>query len=193
VAEGDQYPFDSASAYPAAEISAAWQRERPGVPVESIAIVTPIWRLAKLLADDRRRVLQACGVDAATLDLLSVLRRAGPPYRLTTREIARRALVTAGAVSQRVARAEREGLVQRAAAGDGSRSVLVSLTQAGHALVDSVVDQVLGREAQLVRGLLPAERAELAALLDRLLQDVAVQTGGEAGWQPAGLDSSAPG
>jgi DNA-binding MarR family transcriptional regulator len=180
VAEGDRYPFDSVPAYPAAEISAAWQRERPGVPVESIAIVTPIWRLAKLLADDRRRVLQACRVDAATLDLLSVLRRAGPPYRLTTREIARRALVTAGAVSQRVARAEREGLVQRAAAGDGSRSVLVALTQAGHALVDSVVDQVLGREAQLVRGLPPAERAELAALLDRLLQDVVVQTGGEA-------------
>jgi DNA-binding MarR family transcriptional regulator len=180
LAEGDGYPFDSVPAYPAAEIAAAWQRERPGVQVESIAIVTPIWRLAKLLADDRRRVLQACGVDAATLDLLSVLRRAGPPYRLTTREIARGALVTAGAVSQRVARAERDGLVQRAAAGDGSRSVLVTLTPAGHALVDRVVDQVLGREAQLVRGLLPAERDELAALLDRLLRDVFVQTGGEA-------------
>ena len=180
MAESDRYPFDSVPAYPAAEISAAWQRERPGVPVESIAIVTPIWRLAKLLADDRRRVLQACGVDAATLDLLSVLRRAGPPYRLTTREVARRALVTAGAVSQRVARAEREDLVQRAAAGDGSRSVLVALTQAGHALVDRVVDQVLGREAQLVQGLLPGERVELAALLDRLLRDVVGQTAGEA-------------
>jgi len=56
----------------------------------------------------------------------------------------------------------------------------VALTQAGHALVDRVVDRVLGREAQLVRGLLPAERAELAALLDRLLQDVAAQTGAEA-------------
>jgi hypothetical protein len=58
--------------------------------------------------------------------------------------------------------------------------VLVTLTPAGHALVDRVVDQVLGREAQLVRGLLPAERAELAALLDRLLRDVFVQTGGAA-------------
>jgi DNA-binding MarR family transcriptional regulator len=57
--------------------------------------------------------------------------------------------------------------------------VLVALTQAGHALVDRVVDEVLGREAQLVRGLLPAERAELAALLDRLLQDVVGQTAGE--------------
>jgi DNA-binding MarR family transcriptional regulator len=174
----DGYPFDSVSAYPAAEISAAWQRERPGVPVSSIEIVTPIWRLAKLLADDRRRVLRACGVDPATLDLLSVLRRAGPPYRLTTREIAERALVTAGAVSQRVARAERERLVHRTAAGDGTRSVFVTLAPAGHALVESAVDQVLGRETQLVRSLDPGQRAELAALLDRLLRDVAEQVSG---------------
>lgn len=173
MAEGDRYPFDSAPAYPAAEIAAAWQRERPGVPVSSIEIVTPIWRLAKLLADDRRRVLQECGIDPATLDLLSVLRRSGPPYRLTTREIAQRALVTAGAVSQRVGRAEREHLVERAAAGEGSRSVLVTLTAAGHALVERSVDQVLGREAQLVRGLRPDERAALVELLDRLLHDVA--------------------
>ena len=179
MAEGDSYPFDSVPDYPAAEIAAAWRRERPGAPVSSIEIVTPIWRLAKLLADDRRRVLQACGVDPATLDLLSVLRRAGPPYQLTTREVARRALVTAGAVSQRVSRAERERLVERAAAGDGSRSVLVKLTAAGHELVERVVDQVLGREAVLVQGLRPAERAALVGLLDRLLRDVTrqVQTG----------------
>jgi DNA-binding MarR family transcriptional regulator len=173
VAEADSYPFDSVPSYPAAEIAAAWQRERPGVPVSSIEIVTPIWRLAKLLADDRRRVLRACEVDPATLDLLGVLRRSGPPYRLTTREIARRALVTAGAVSQRVSRAERERLVERAAAADGSRSVIVTLTDAGHALVERTVDQVLGREAQLVSGLLPGERAALAELLGRLLRDVA--------------------
>jgi DNA-binding MarR family transcriptional regulator len=175
VAEGpetDSYPFDTVSSYPAAEIAADWQRERPGLPVSSIEIVTPIWRLAKLLADDRRRVLQACGVDPATLDLVSVLRRAGPPYRLTTREIARRALVTAGAVSQRVSRAEREGLVERARAADGSRSVTVTLTAAGHALSERVVGQVLRREAQLTDGLSASDRRLLAGLLDRLLRDV---------------------
>ena len=173
--QDDRYPLDSPSAYPAAEIAAAWRRERPGLPVSSIEIVTPIWRLAKLLADDRRRVLQACGVDPATLDLLGVLRRSGPPYRLTTREIAQRALVTAGAVSQRVSRAEREGLVERAAAADGSRSVIVTLTAAGHARVESAVDQVLGREAQFVEELDSQERTVLAGLLDRLLHDVAAR------------------
>ena len=180
MADDDEYPFGPVPAYPAADIATAWQRERPGVPVDSIEIVTPIWRLAKLLADDRRRVLHACGVDGATLDLLSVLRRAGPPYRLTTREIAQRALVTAGAVSQRVARAEREGLVRRTPAGDRSRAVNVTLTRAGHALVERTVDRVLGREAELVRGLAAAERADLAALLDRLLNFVGAHVSARA-------------
>jgi DNA-binding MarR family transcriptional regulator len=181
VADGDTYPFDFVPAYPAAEIAAAWRRERPGVPVSSIEIVTPIWRLAKLLADDRRRVLQACGVDPATLDLVSVLRRAGPPYQLTTREIAQRALVTAGAVSQRVSRAEREGLVERARSADGTRAVTVTLTAAGHSLAERVVDQVLGRDAYLVAGLPPADHTILAGLLDRLLRDVTERLAAGAG------------
>src|SRR4051794_35069222 len=97
----DNSPLDAPSPYPAADIARAWQRERPGTPTDSIEIVTPLWRLAKLFADDRRRVLADAGVDPATLDLLSVLRRAGSPYELSTRELSRRTLVTAGAISQR--------------------------------------------------------------------------------------------
>ncbi|HWN35979.1 MAG TPA: MarR family transcriptional regulator [Pseudonocardia sp.] len=91
----------------------AWLRERPGTPVAGIGIVTRIWRLAKMFGEDRRRLLAAEGADAATLDLLSVLRRSGPPYALTTRELAARSRVTAGAISQRLTRAEAEGLVRR--------------------------------------------------------------------------------
>jgi DNA-binding MarR family transcriptional regulator len=165
-----EYPLDQASTYPVAEIAAAWERERPGTPVSSIAIVTPVWRLAKLLADDRRRVLAAAGVDGATLDLLGVLRRSGPPYTLSTRDIAERTMVTAGAVSQRVARAERDDLVTRAP-GEG-RAVLVTLTPAGHATVERTVDLVLGREAELVSGLSEQQQTELARLLGVLLDQV---------------------
>ncbi|WP_280401232.1 MarR family transcriptional regulator [Nocardia carnea] len=44
------------------------------------------------------------------------MRRSGPPYRLTTRQIAARSLVTAGAISQRLARAEAAGLITRSPA-----------------------------------------------------------------------------
>ncbi|PJN41134.1 MarR family transcriptional regulator [Streptomyces sp. CB02959] len=162
----------ASSTYPVEEIAAAWRRERPGTPVSSIGIVTPIWRLAKLLGDDRRRVLNRAGMDPATLDLLSVLRRGGPPYTLSTRELSRRTMVTAGAISQRVARAERDGLVTRRPGEGRPRTVLVELTPAGHDLVESTVDQVLGREAELIDALAPEQQEQLAGLLRILLQDV---------------------
>src|SRR6266508_2986790 len=144
----DRYPLDEPSDYPVSEIAAAWERERPGTPVDSIGVVTTLWRLAKLFACDRRRLLAEAGVDGATLDLLSVLRRSGTPYELTTRELTRRTLVTAGAISQRVSRAEEAGLVTRRTADDGTRAVLVTLTGAGHDLVESTVDAVLGSQLQ---------------------------------------------
>ncbi|WP_327287868.1 MarR family winged helix-turn-helix transcriptional regulator [Streptomyces sp. NBC_01198] len=167
---------EAAVAYPAAQIAAAWRRERPGTPTDSIEIVTPIWRLAKLFADDRSRVLRAAGIDAATLDLLSVIRRSGPPYALSTREIAQRTLVTAGAISQRVARAERDGLVRRTPGTTGRRTVLVSLTAEGQGLIERSVDAALGREAALVSCLSEPDRASLIELLEKLTTDVRHRT-----------------
>jgi len=166
----DGYPLDPPTQWPVADIAASWQRELPGLRTESIEIITPVWRIAKVLADDRRRTLSALGVDASTLDLLSVIRRAGPPYELTTREITRRTLITAGAVSQRVARAEEAGLVERAPSAASRRAVRVRLTEAGHALIEATVRQLLDHEADLISALTAAERASLTGILAKLEQ-----------------------
>src|SRR5258708_25189150 len=104
----------------AEEISQAWQREKPGLPLDSIGILTRIRHASKLLADERRRALATVGMDAATLDLLSTLRRSGAPYRLSTRELAARCLVTAGAIPQRGDRAQGNGLVRQLAPETGT-------------------------------------------------------------------------
>ncbi|WP_345494680.1 MarR family winged helix-turn-helix transcriptional regulator [Nocardia callitridis] len=131
-----------------------------------------MWRAAKLFDDDRRRLLRESDADPATLDLLSTLRRSGPPYRLTTRELADSALVTAGAISQRVARAERQGLVARHPHTDGTRRVDVELTECGHSTVEHLVDAVLGRETDLLGGLTEQEQRQLRHLLRRLLDEL---------------------
>lgn len=154
---------------------AAWRRERPGTPTQGIGVTTRIWRLAKLLGDDRRRTLAAAGADASTLDLLSVLRRAGPPFRLTTRELADRTRVTKGAISQRVERAEQQGLVARRPGA--ARTVEVSLLPAGHATVERLVDRVLGREAELVGALDAEQQRELTRLLRVFLQALEAELG----------------
>ncbi len=154
----------------ASEIAAAWARERPGLPVASIGILTRIWQVAKLASDDRRRTLAALGMDAATLDLLSTLRRAGPPYRVSTRELTARSLVTAGAITQRVDRAQRSGLVRRLPSERGSRVVLVELTSDGHAAVETAVGTVLRHEQQVVDVLDPVQQEQLAGMLAALLR-----------------------
>ncbi|GAA4035009.1 MarR family transcriptional regulator [Allokutzneria multivorans] len=174
---GEGYPLEQVASWPAADIASAWQRELPGVRTGSIEIITPLWRIAKVLADDRRRTLTELGVDPSTLDLLSVIRRAGPPYELTTREIARRTMVTAGAVSQRVARAEQAGLVERSSSSASRRAVAVRLTEAGHELIEPVVRQLLEHEADLIDSLSEDERATLTGILARL--ERALVSGGE--------------
>jgi DNA-binding MarR family transcriptional regulator len=163
------YPLDDeVSSWPVADIAEAWTRELPGADTDSIAVITPLWRTAKRLADDRRRTLAALGIDSSTLDLLSVIRRAGPPYELTTREITARTLVTAGAISQRIARAEEAGLVERAASNASRRAVAVRLTEAGHRLIEVTVRQLLAHESRMVADLTAAERAALATCLAKI-------------------------
>jgi DNA-binding MarR family transcriptional regulator len=163
-----EYPFDSTAAVAPEAIAAAWERELPGVPVSSIGVITPLWRAAKTLADDRRRTLHLLGIDPATLDLLSTLRRSGEPWALTTRELAAQTLVTAGAISQRVARAERAGLVTRSPSDAGRRAVAVTLTDAGHELVERTVRDLLTHEEELISCLSVQDRQVLAGLLGRL-------------------------
>jgi len=175
-------PLDDVATLASARIAEAWERELPGVPTSSIGVVTPLWRVAKLLADERRRTLARLGIDTATLDLLSTLRRAGDPWTLTTRELAARCLVTAGAVSQRVARAEDAGLVARALSASGPRAVDVTLTAAGHATVERVVRALLEHEHALLAVLDDDRRERVADALETLLASLSQ---GQAGL-PAG-------
>jgi DNA-binding MarR family transcriptional regulator len=164
----DGYPLEAIPRWPAADIAASWQRELPGVRTGSIEIITPVWRIAKILADDRRRTLAELGIDPSTLDLLSVIRRAGPPYELTTREITRRTLVTAGAISQRITRAEQAGLVERSPSPVSRRAVAVRLTEAGHELIERTVRRLLEHEADLIAALTTDEHEALTGLLAKL-------------------------
>ncbi|GAA2441587.1 MarR family transcriptional regulator [Actinomadura vinacea] len=150
-------------------IQEAWRRELPDVPVDSIGVITRIWWAAKIFGDERRRLLAELGIDMATLDLLSTLRRSGPPYRMSPSELASASLVSRGAISQRVERAASSGLVTRERSGSGFHTHAVSLTDEGNALVERAVAELLDREQRLIGHLGATEQAQLADLLRGLL------------------------
>ena len=146
------------------EIADQWARERPDVPVASIGIVARVLRIAKAFADHRRRTLAALGVDSATFDLLATLRRSGEPFRMSPAELTQACLVTGGAISQRVARAEAAGLVRTRRTAGGHTST-VELTPAGRERIDQDIAEFLAAEERLVAHLPADERAELTRLL----------------------------
>lgn len=158
---------------PVDAIEAAWARERPDLPVSSIGVITRIHRLSRELGRRRAALLRRHGTDSSTLDLLGTLRRSGEPYELTAGDIARRTRITTGGVSQRLARAEREGLVERRPTAGDTRSVTVRMTPAGHRLLDATVDELFATEEATLAGLTAAERQQLADLLQRYLGHLA--------------------
>jgi len=152
------------------EIQQAWTEQLPGAPVASIGVFSRVWRISKLMSEDRRRTMERLGMDVGTRDLLATLRRAGEPYRLRPSEIARRAGVTPAAVSQWVARCEAQGLVRRSRGDEqDGRVVTVALTADGLRAVERVVGDLLAHEDDLVSGLSAEEVDQLSALLRRLL------------------------
>jgi DNA-binding MarR family transcriptional regulator len=143
----------------------AWRRERPDVDVSSIGIVTPVLRLAALVAERRAGVLAAHELDQSHLDVLSVLRRSGPPYRLTAGDLSRRCRVTPGATTQRVQAMERDGLVERVREDPDRRTVHVQLTTSGLRRLDGVFAEVVAADESLLAGLTAAQRSGLETAL----------------------------
>ncbi|HET8988845.1 MAG TPA: MarR family transcriptional regulator, partial [Humibacillus sp.] len=143
----------------------AWRRERPDVDVSSIGIVMPVLRLAATVAERRAVVLAAHELDQSHLDVLSALRRSGPPYRLTAGELSRRCRVTPGATTQRVQAMERDGLVERVREDPDRRTVHVRLTTLGLRRLDDIFAEVVAADESLLAGLSAAQRTTLESAL----------------------------
>jgi DNA-binding MarR family transcriptional regulator len=150
-------------------IEAAWRRERPDVDVSSVGIVSRIWRISRHLEQARKERLAEHGTDRVTLDVLAMLRRSGPPFRMTAGELTHHSLISSGGVSQRLEKLERAGLVTRHIHSDDRRRIDVELTAAGVELIDSILADLMAHEAALLDGLDPYEQEDLRRILKRLL------------------------
>jgi DNA-binding MarR family transcriptional regulator len=147
-----------------------WAAERPDLDVSPMAVIGRLSRLTQLFGADLRRTFARHGLDPASFDVLATLRRAGPPHRLTPAELMRSAMVTSGAITQRLDRLASRGLVARTANEADGRSVHVALTGAGRELIDRALPDHVATEHRLLAALPPADRDALAAMLRRLLE-----------------------
>jgi DNA-binding MarR family transcriptional regulator len=151
------------------QIVEEWHAQRPDLDVAPLQVLSRIWRLARHLDRARAAAFAGHGLEPWEFDVLSCLRRQGPPYRLSPGNLLRATMVTSGTMTNRIDRLEESGLVRREPDPLDKRGVLVSLTGQGLVRVDLALSALLGSEQALLAGLTAVQRADLAALLRTLL------------------------
>jgi DNA-binding MarR family transcriptional regulator len=151
------------------DLVAAWRDQRPDLDVAPLQVLSRVSRLARHLDIARRGAFAAHDLESWEFDVLSALRRAGPPFRLTPGALLRATLVTSGTMTNRIDRLAAAGLVAREPDPRDRRGVLVTLSERGRAVVDGAFSDLLEREHALLARLGPDQRRVLAGLLRTLL------------------------
>jgi DNA-binding MarR family transcriptional regulator len=151
------------------DLVTAWQAQRPELDIEPLHILSRVSRLAKHLDIARRGAFASHDLESWEFDVLSALRRQGPPFQLTPGALLRATLVTSGTMTNRIDRLAAAGLVRREPDPRDRRGVLVTLTSEGQERVDAALEDLLSRERTLLAALGEPERKQLADLLRTLL------------------------
>ena len=146
-----------------------WRAERPDLDASPMGIVGRIQRASRLLERELGENFARHGLQLYEFDVLATLRRSGPPYRLSAGALSASSMVSAGAITNRIDRLVARGLVTRETDPANRRSVVISLTDEGWALVDRVLVDHVACEERLLSGLGGEGRDHLAALLRELL------------------------
>ncbi|MFT7021820.1 MAG: DNA-binding MarR family transcriptional regulator [Rhodococcus sp. (in: high G+C Gram-positive bacteria)] len=148
---------------------AQWQLERPEMDASPMGIVGRLSRTSRLVEREIREYFAGEDMEPWEFDVLATLRRSGPPYTLTPKDLVARTMVGSAAMTNRVDRLVAKDLVSRETDPSNRRSILISLTEHGHDLVERVVDGHVANAARVVADLDPGERIELDRLLRKLL------------------------
>lgn len=147
-----------------------WERERPDIDAKVMALIGRLLEATHLLERDWFSPLAAqFELQQGEFDVIATLRRSGDPYALTPTQLHEGLMLSSGAMTSRLDRLERKGLIERTPSPNDRRSVLVRLTPAGLALIDRVLPLHVTNEQQALASLNSKEQKLLNELLAKLV------------------------
>ncbi|QDQ87214.1 MarR family transcriptional regulator [Alcaligenaceae bacterium SJ-26] len=147
-----------------------WQKERPDIDTSTMALIGRLLEATHLLERNWFSPLAAhFGLHNGEFDVMATLRRAGEPHRLTPTELYEGLMLSSGAMTSRLDRLERKGLIERIPSQHDRRSILVGLTATGLALIDRILPLHIANEQHALASLTQSEQAQLHTLLGTLL------------------------
>ncbi len=151
------------------KIQEQWKREWPEADTTGLEAIGRILLLAKYLHHSVAHRLGNFDLDLWGFDVLATLRQQGPPYQLSPTDLCKAAVLSSGAMTNRLDRLEGAGLLGRRPDPNDRRSLIIELTPKGKNLVDHAISARLEEANEAVSPLTVAEREDLVRLLRKLL------------------------
>ena len=146
-----------------------WAERDPQLDASPLEVVGRLLLCAGHLERAIVEALQPFGLSFGDFDVLNTLRRRGDDEGTNPRDLARSSLITSGAMTSRLDRLERAGLVRRGPDPADRRGVLVRLTEQGERLAEQSLHAVLAADEAFLEPLSARQRDTLAAGLKQLL------------------------
>jgi DNA-binding MarR family transcriptional regulator len=146
-----------------------WRQERPDLDLTPMSVFGRIGVLARVLEARTEKVFARHGLRQGEFDVLSALRRSGPPYTLIPSELSATLMMSRAGMTNRLDRLESAGLVERTLDPADRRSFRITLTDQGHALIDAALTDHATTLRTLTAGMPEENQRALAASLRDLL------------------------
>jgi DNA-binding MarR family transcriptional regulator len=147
----------------------SWAPKLPPIDFDIEAAVVRIQWITKLIDRRMEETLAEHGLDHGEWRLLRHLGMADPPHRSSPGKLAEKEGLSSGAMTNRLDRLEKAGLVRRLPDPDDRRALHVELTKKGHKLWHASIDAQASKEAALAAALDEKELAQLNTLLRKVL------------------------
>jgi DNA-binding MarR family transcriptional regulator len=138
--------------------------------VDVAFIMMRLARLSRMVLDIHQDQLRTVSMSFSEYAALHALAVAEPPHRLSPSQLNEPLGLSSGGITKTVDRMEEAGLVRRWPDPEDGRGVLVGLTARGHRRANLVFTKGREHYAELLDGVSPDRRAELATALQTLLE-----------------------
>ncbi len=147
----------------------AWLEDIPNLDPEVEGIVDRMNGLNRRIRRRLNEVIAEHGLTYEEWDVLGALRQAGPPFRRSAGLLAKRTDLSSGAMTNRLDRLEKAGLVKRLSDPDDRRGVLIELTDEGEKKWVATAKVQASYENLIGAALNKREKEQLNSLLRRLM------------------------
>jgi DNA-binding MarR family transcriptional regulator len=151
-----------------------WRVARPGLDVTTMGTIGRLSRATKRIHTVVEETFASFGLNMAGFDVLSALRRSGPPYALSPGDLLASMMITSGTMTNRIDQLEKAGLVSRTPDPGDARKAIVCLTPEGLQRIDEAIVQHVATQRRILAGLTAEEVAQLDGLLRKLSQTLGV-------------------